>query len=373
MPKCKIHLVAGTRPNVMKIAPLYKAMQRHSWCHPRIIFLQQHSSANMGTDLFCQFGIDDVTVLPLAQGDLGERIGGIISAYTQALRDDAPDLVVVPGDVDVSLGAAIAAKREMRTVAHLEAGLRSNDMRMPEELNRVMIDAISDILLAPSEAAAENLVFAESRPRAMVHFVGNIMIDALRSVRDPIVSAQLMKRYDLESKRFAVATFHRPSNVDVAESLEQVVQVLEGLAVGRHIVFPIHPRTQNRLSDKQLQRLQKNERILVIEPMAYAQFVNLVANAEFVVTDSGGIQEETSYLGTPCLTLRETTERPITTIIGTNMLVSFDDVLLHADLLRDRKWPSQTIPLWDGETSHRCAHVFNNWWRGREASLAIQR
>lgn len=371
MQRCKIHLVAGTRPNVMKIAPLFKALQGQKWCEPRVVFLEQHSSKNMGADIFRQLGVDDdVTWLPLAKGDLGERLGSIVSVYSDQLRRDNPDLVVVPGDVDVSLGAAIAAKRELCAVAHLEAGLRSNDRRMPEELNRIMIDAISDILLAPSEAAAENLIFAESQPREMVHFVGNIMIDSLVSVLDAARGAELRKQFGLVDKEFAVATFHRPANVDDPAVLESIVELIETLSRDRVMVFPIHPRTRNNLTEAQHQRLAGNANVVLTEPMAYPDFINLVALAEFVLTDSGGIQEETSYLGVPCLTLRETTERPITCIIGTNVLVSLDDVAIHAERIRRRQWTRQPIPLWDGETAFRCAHVLNTWWRTRHSGHA---
>lgn len=372
MRRCKIHLVAGTRPNVMKVAPLFKALDAQSWVEPKLIFLEQHNSRNMGGDIFSQLGVrkGQITWLPLEKGGLGERFGSIISVYSQQLREDRPDLVVVPGDVDVSLGTAIAAKRELVTVAHLEAGLRSNDKRMPEELNRIMIDAISDILLAPSEAAAENLIFAESRPREVVHFVGNIMIDSLISVLDRARGESLCTELGLAGKAFSVATFHRPANVDDPAELDRVVDIIEQLSSERTIVFPIHPRTHNNLTEAQHQKLKRRANVLLLEPMAYPDFINLIALADFVITDSGGIQEETSYLGVPCFTVRETTERPITTIIGSNVLVSFDDVLSHTSSFKRKVPTTQHIPLWDGETALRCAHVLNTWWRIRTSSSA---
>ncbi|MGU3574552.1 non-hydrolyzing UDP-N-acetylglucosamine 2-epimerase [Brucellaceae bacterium C25G] len=365
MTKCVIHLIAGTRPNVMKIAPLYKALKKQSWCQPRIIFLEQHTSANMGAGIFKQLGVDDdVTRLQLKTGDLGDRLGSIISTYSNILIEDKPHLVVVPGDVDVSLGAAIAAKRCHCTVAHLEAGLRSNDRRMPEELNRILIDSISDILLAPSEAAAETLIYKESMPSDCVHFVGNIMIDSLKYVLDENKSNNLMEKYNLETNDFSVVTFHRPSNVDNESSLDAIIDLLsDKLAKYKKVVFPVHPRTKNNLTPSQMQKLSKNSRIQLIPPLAYDEFINIVAKSALVVTDSGGIQEETSYLKVPCFTLRETTERPITTIIGTNTLVSLDDVEYHIEALAHRKFNDAEIPLWDGYTAYRCAHIFNTWWR----------
>ncbi len=366
MRRCKIHLVAGTRPNVMKIAPLYKTLKQQAWCDPRIFFLEQHDTANMGAGIFKQLNVDDVTRLTLMKGDLGTRLGSIISVYDEALRADDPDLVVIPGDVDVSLGTAIAAKRALRPVAHLEAGLRSTDRRMPEELNRILIDSIADILLAPSEAAAENLVFGEGQPRDKVHFVGNIMIDSLKEVLALRQAGEILRRFALTPKKFAVVTFHRPSNVDDPVNLERVVQTICDLARDRKVVFPVHPRTISKLSGQQRKIMESHPKIRLVEPMAYPDFVNLISQAELVVTDSGGVQEETTYVGTPCLTLRETTERPVTTILGTNILVSFDDVAVHASCVAERDWTRQPIPLWDGETAWRCAHVFNTWWRNQE-------
>ncbi|WP_024585983.1 UDP-N-acetylglucosamine 2-epimerase (non-hydrolyzing) [Aliihoeflea sp. 2WW] len=360
---CKVHLIAGTRPNVMKIAPLYKVLKTQKWCLPKVVFLEQHASAHMGAGIFEEFGVDGITKLQLTDGDFGLRLGSIVSSYTSELQRDAPDLVVVPGDVDVSLGAALAAKRALRPVAHLEAGLRSTDRRMPEELNRVLIDSISDILLAPSEAAAENLIFGEGQPREKVHFVGNIMIDALVSVLSKERADAQLKRFGVSPKGFAIATFHRPSNVDDPQSLDKIVELIIELSASRPLIFPVHPRTRARMTAAQVERLHASERVILSEPLAYPEFVNLLREAEFVVTDSGGIQEETSYVGTPCLTLRETTERPVTTILGTNVLVSFDDVVEHSRAAAIRGWPSQNIPLWDGFTALRCAHVLSTWWR----------
>ncbi len=374
MSKCHIHLIAGTRPNVMKIAPLYNALAKQIWCTARIIFLEQHTDANMGVNIFTQLGVKEgVTRVPITTGDVGDRLGSIISQYTGILREDRPHLVVVPGDVDASLGAALAAKREHCAVAHLEAGLRSHDMRMPEELNRILIDSVSDILLAPSEASAENLIHREAKAGDKVHFVGNIMIDSLRYVLDNKISASLLNEYNLESNNYCVVTFHRPSNVDNEENLDKIVfNLIDKLSPYRRVVFPIHPRTKKALSRLQLRQLETCDRITLTEPLPYRDFINLVSKASLVVTDSGGIQEETTYLGIPCFTLRETTERPITTISGTNTLVSLDDIEFHIDALSNRTWPTAPIPLWDGFTAFRCGHIFNTWWRNLIDIKSIQ-
>lgn len=365
MLKCHIHLVAGTRPNVMKIAPLYKVLTKQAWCTAKIVFLEQHTDANMGAGIFSQLGVNEgVMRVSIANGDVGDRLGSIISKYTDILRNDRPHLVVVPGDVDASLGAALAAKREHCTVAHLEAGLRSHDMRMPEELNRILIDSVSDILLSPSEASAENLIHREAKPSDKVHFVGNIMIDSLLHVLNEDRALTLMDKYGVKKNEYCVVTFHRPSNVDDSDNLDKIIfNLTNKLAPYKKIIFPVHPRTRKAMSPLQLTQLESCDRIILTDPLPYGDFINLVSQSSLVVTDSGGIQEETTYLRVPCFTMRETTERPITTISGTNTLVSIDDIELHIEALSNRKWPSTPIPLWDGFTAYRCGHVFNTWWR----------
>lgn len=364
---CKIHLIAGARPNVMKIAPLYKVLAAQDWCEPKLVFIAQHYSENMSQDLFAQFGVDDeITVLPLDADNFGDRMGGIIKGYSELLENDRPDLVVVPGDVDVALGAALAARRRNVVLAHLEAGLRSYDLTMPEEMNRVLIDSIADILLAPSAAAAQNLMYHEGASHGRVHFVGNIMIDALSMVLSDEVARGVLERFGVAAGAFAVATFHRPANVDDSCRLEEVRQLVEHIAERLPVVFPVHPRTQERLNKlKDGKSLFENPRILACPPLAYAEFANLVSKARAVVTDSGGIQEETSWLGVPCFTVRDSTERPITITHGANTLVDFSDVRPQLQPVLDGQLEMRTIdlPLWDGRTAWRVAQVLRTRWK----------
>ncbi|MEM7662714.1 MAG: UDP-N-acetylglucosamine 2-epimerase (non-hydrolyzing) [Pseudomonadota bacterium] len=371
MKKCRIHLIAGTRPNVMKIAPLFKVLDRQDWCTPLIVFLAQHYSENMGEDVFRQLGVDaEITSIPLETGELGQRIGSIVTNYAKQIDADMPDIVVVPGDVDVSMGAAIAAKRAHIPLVHLEAGLRSQDQRMPEELNRLMIDSISDILWTPSEAATGNLIYDEGAAPNKVHFVGNIMIDSLVSVVDSKQSRELMAKYSVEEKNYAVATFHRPSNVDDRANLERVFDLLIELNNAQQVIFPAHPRTRKKLEEAGLLKTLVDNGVSVIEPAPYAQFINLMATAKLVVTDSGGIQEETTYLNVPCLTLRENTERPITVTHGSNTLVNFSDVAEQANIIANGGGAkAQSIPLWDGRTAYRCAHLLKAWWTDQAHSF----
>lgn len=359
---CRIDLIAGTRPNVIKIAPLYKALKSQAWCTPRILYLRQHSAPNMSADLFGLFGVgeDEVRQLPLAAPTFGGRLGEIIDAYADSVARDRPDLVVVPGDVDVSLGVALAARRAGVPLAHLEAGLRSYDHAMPEEANRVLIDSISDLLLAPSEASASNLIYREGRSHHEVHFVGNIMIDALVQVLDPARADAAVEGFGLKGEDFGVLTLHRPSNVDDPATLEPLLAFIADLASEQRIVFPVHPRTRKALGER-LGALPAS--LICCDPIDYVSFVNLISRARFFVTDSGGVQEETSYLGVPCFTFRDNTERPITIYEGTNRLVDLHTAgpIIRDALSRPRPAPAR-LPLWDGMTAWRVSQVLRGWW-----------
>jgi len=371
MKPCRIHLVAGARPNVMKIAPLHRVLSRQAWCEPRIVFIGQHYSENMSQDLFAQFGVHDaITAVPLEPGSYGERMGRIISAYSDILAADQPDMVVVPGDVDVALGAALATRRQNRTLAHLEAGLRSYDASMPEEMNRILIDSIADILLAPSEAAAQNLIYHEGADHRRVHFVGNIMIDSLAMVLSEAHAGEVAGRFGVAAGGYAVATFHRPGNVDDPARLAEICGLVEHIAARTPVVFPIHPRTLEQLERSEAGKaMLAGGRVKTCPPLGYTDFANLVSRARLVVTDSGGIQEETSWLNVPCFTLRDSTERPITVSLGTNTLVNFDDVREQVDhaLTGDAPRQKGALPLWDGRTAWRVAQVLRGAWDRREA------
>lgn len=362
----KIDLVAGTRPNVMKVAPLYQTLKTLAWCEPRLVFLKQHEHRNMSHDLLQEFGITDFEVLKLSSTSFGDRLGQIVSSYSDLLERSRPDATLVPGDVDVAVGAALAAKRAQIPVIHLEAGLRSHDRAMPEEINRIIIDAISDLLLTPSEEATQNLIFHEGHPPTSVQFVGNIMIDSLVQVVSDDRRDAVLKRFDVTPGAYAACTFHRPSNVDSPETLGAICDILIELAADRRVIFPVHPRTRRVLDDNGLTARLEAAGLILCEPLGYTEFVNLISGAAFVLTDSGGIQEETSYLGVPCFTLRGSTERPITLTLGTNHLVDMDTVLpILKHRMAETGRAGSHIPLWDGQTAWRTAHAIRSWWQAK--------
>jgi len=362
---CRIDLIAGTRPNVVKIAPLYKALVQQDWCRPRILFIGQHTTPNMSADMFEAFGIgaDELTRISLSARSFGNRLGEIIEAACAAFENDRPDIVVVPGDVDVSLGAALAARRVGVPVAHLEAGLRSYDETMPEEANRVLIDSISTLLLAPSEASAANLIYREGRSHREVHFVGNIMIDALIKVIDETAAREAMDEFGVEAGRFGILTLHRPANVDDPRVLRELLRFTRRAAERYRMIFPVHPRLRSRMENM---RDSIHPHIITCEPIDYVRFVNLMSKAAFFITDSGGVQEETSHVGVPCFTLRENTERPITLYEGVNHLIDLYNghAVMEAVLARPRLTPKQ-LPLWDGLTAWRVGAVLRTWWTAR--------
>lgn len=374
MKTCMIDLVVGTRPNIVKLSPLARVLQSQDWCEPRIVFIGQHTSPSLSDEIIEDLGVDQsiIRYLPLERAGFGARLGEIISTYSRLLAEETPDMVVVFGDVDVTLGAALAAKRSLLPLVHIEAGLRSGDRSMPEEINRVVVDSISDLFFAPSEDAFNNLVFGEAKNADAVCLAGNIMIDSLAAALDERAKAEIAARLGVSAGKFAVATFHRPSNVDTEAGLLEVIGLVEYLAERLEVVFPLHPRTEAALARTGLrERIAANAAIRDVTAMRYREFINLLAlPAALVITDSGGIQEETSYLGVPCLTYRENTERPVTVRSGTNMLVNRYDARAMIDSVlaeSDRRATRPDIPLWDGRTAYRIASSLYTWWSARAA------
>jgi UDP-N-acetylglucosamine 2-epimerase (non-hydrolysing) len=350
-----IHLIAGARPNFMKIAPLYHAMKHEHWCDAVLVHTGQHYDADMSGTFFHDLGLPNPDIhLGVGSGTHAKQTAGVMIAYEQICLKRPPIWTIVVGDVNSTLACALTAKKLHISVAHLEAGLRSGDRTMPEEINRIVTDSIADILWIPSKDAEENLLH-EGIAGEKISFVGNIMIDSFEMLRDEIEEAQTRKKFGHKKKGYGALTLHRPSNVDDASTLNQLVDTICAVAADFPLVFPVHPRTKKRLQQiGLLDRLQAAPGLSLTSPMGYVEFMGLVIDAKFVITDSGGIQEETTYLNIPCLTLRDTTERPATISMGTNRLVGALDLDEQVNAAISGTWVSGTRPeLWDGKTAER--------------------
>jgi UDP-N-acetylglucosamine 2-epimerase (non-hydrolysing) len=348
-----VHLVAAARPNFMKVAPVLHELRRMPEIVSRLIHTGQHYDANMSDAFFRDLRLPAPDHhLGVGSGSHAEQTAKVMLAYDEVLRNEVPDLVIVPGDVNSTLAVTLTSAKMGVRIAHLEAGLRSYDRRMPEELNRIVTDSIADKLWTPSQDADENLLKEGVSPDR-IECVGNVMIDSLEMLRGCIDNARSAERFGLEARKYAVATIHRPSNVDEKAQLLRIVRALEAVARVLPVVFPIHPRTARRIKEFDI-RLDGNVKLILLDPLSYIEFVSLVSEAALVITDSGGIQEETSYLDIPCLTLRETTERPITVLRGTNTLCRVEELMDYvAELLCGRSKRRGELPLWDGKTASR--------------------
>ncbi|WP_423823444.1 UDP-N-acetylglucosamine 2-epimerase (non-hydrolyzing) [Salinisphaera sp. SPP-AMP-43] len=355
MPK-KIDLIAAARPNFMKVAPLFHALSAQPWCEVRLVHTGQHYDANMSDAFFADFDLPKPDLhLGIGSGTHAEQTGRTLMAYEQACLADRPDWTIVVGDVNATIACALAASKLHIPVAHLEAGLRSRDRYMPEEINRILTDAIADVLWTPSIDANENLA-AEGIAEQRIEFVGNIMLDTFELMRGRIESQGKRDELGLSVREYAVVTLHRPGNVDSPETLETLVEALVRLSTEVTLVFAVHPRTRNRLEQHALlERLQAASGMRLIEPQGYIDFMNLVTGAALTITDSGGMQEETTYLGIPCLTVRPTTERPITVEQGSNRLIGASELLSAAQAVLKGEccYTASRPELWDGQTAGR--------------------
>lgn len=355
MSKKVVHLIAAARPNFMKIAPLYHALEATDWCVPRIIHTGQHYDHNMSDAFFRDLGLPAPAFhLGVGSGTHAEQTGGVMVAYEKVCGENRPDWTVVVGDVNSTAACAMVGAKLWIPVAHLEAGLRSGDRRMPEEINRLVTDSIADLLWTPSPDADENLL-REGVAREKIDLIGNIMIDSFELLREKIESSGSREEMGLAGADYALLTLHRPSNVDRPEKLQAIVEALEAIAADLRLVFASHPRTMKNLERfNLLDRLRQVPKLDLLGPLPYIDFMNVVTGARLVITDSGGLQEETTYLGIPCLTMRENTERPITVTQGTNELVGATDLLAQVQRILNGDWKKGSrLDLWDGKTAAR--------------------
>jgi UDP-N-acetylglucosamine 2-epimerase (non-hydrolysing) len=355
-----IHVV-GARPNFMKIAPLLHALRDAPEVEGLLVHTGQHYDHRMSDTFFADLGIPDPDVnLEVGSGSHAVQTAEVMKAFEPVVEGFRPDMVVVVGDVNSTLACALVAAKLHVAVAHVEAGLRSRDRRMPEEINRILTDQLSDLLFTPSRDGDANLR-AEGIPDERIRFVGNIMIDTLLAQLPAARALGMRRRAGVEGAPYALATLHRPSNVDAPEQLEEIFSALATLAGGgRAVLFPMHPRTPKNAESFGLMGALGGVRVL--EPLGYREMLGLMEGAELVLTDSGGIQEETTALGVPCLTLRDTTERPITIEQGTNTLVPdrSRQAILAAAAAAARK--RGNIPEgWDGRAAERIAAALREW------------
>ncbi|HET7306589.1 MAG TPA: UDP-N-acetylglucosamine 2-epimerase (non-hydrolyzing) [Gammaproteobacteria bacterium] len=352
-PRTLIHLIAAARPNFMKIAPLWHALARESWCRVQLVHTGQHYDPGMSDAFFRDLELPRPDIhLGVGSGSHADQTARVMLEYEKVCLDREPDCVIVVGDVNSTLACALVATKLHIPVAHLEAGLRSRDRRMPEEINRLVTDTIADRLWTPSPDGDENLA-AEGVDAAKIAFVGNIMIDSFELMRDKIAKSDIVERLGLTPHEYGAVTMHRPSNVDERDQLARLLAELEAVAAKLPLVFAVHPRTRRRMADFDL-TLSDDAPIQLIDPLGYLDFMKLVSDSKLVITDSGGIQEETTYLGIPCLTLRDNTERPITITEGTNRLVNADTLQAALDEALAAKRESHRPPdKWDGRTAGR--------------------
>jgi UDP-N-acetylglucosamine 2-epimerase (non-hydrolysing) len=346
-----VHIV-GARPNYMKVAPVYAELERRGNVDQRLVHTGQHYDASVKDVFFAELPLPRPHVeLEVGSGSHGEQTAKALARLEQVFVDLEPDLVIVPGDVNSTLAAALAAVKLHIPVCHLEAGLRSFDRTMPEEHNRKLTDHMSTLLLTHSEEANENLAAEGIGPEG-VALVGNTMIDTLLANVAKAHEIAAWKDYGLESRDYILVTLHRPALVDSAELLRQTMIALERIAVDLPIVFPVHPRTRARLAELSLD----HGRVQLVDPQPYNRFLSLEAEAAAVVTDSGGVQEETTVLGVPCFTLRENTERPVTVTHGTNVVLGLDPTRIAEIPGRlSVSRPHLVPPLWDGQAGQRAA------------------
>ena len=356
----KVINVAGARPNFMKVAPIVAAMNRRAKEFRHVlVHTGQHYDAAMSHAFFRDLEIPEPDIdLGVGSGSHAVQTAGVIQTFEPYVIAEKPDWVLVVGDVNSTVACALVCAKLGVKVAHVEAGLRSRDRTMPEEINRVLTDQIAELLLTPSDDASANLR-AEGIPQERIRMVGNIMIDSLSANLERAGRSTILRELDLESKDYGTLTLHRPSNVDERAALLGILDALKEIAQRVPIIFPAHPRTRKMIDELELSdAFDKAKGLIMIEPVGYLDFLKLMSNARLVLTDSGGIQEETTVLGIPCVTLRENTERPITVEMGTNTIAGTDTAKIVAaanralDNARDKS-NLRIPPLWDGRTADR--------------------
>lgn len=353
----KICCVCGARPNFMKIAPIVSALSKRDDVETLLVHTGQHYDERMSRQFFGDLGIPTPDVnLGVGSGSHAVQTAAVMTAFEPVCVKHQPDWVIVVGDVNSTLACALVSVKLGIRVAHVESGLRSGDRTMPEEINRILTDAISDRLFVTEPSGMENLR-REGIPAHRMQHVGNVMIDTLLKARAQAERSSILTQLGLSPRHYATLTLHRPANVDSAPILSGILDAVESITREMPVVFPVHPRTRHRLDGLGLRdRVERMANLHLVEPLGYLDFIKLIAHAGVVLSDSGGIQEETTILGVPCLTLRHNTERPITISEGTNRLVGVNPVAIldaFADVRQKQDYSERTPAMWDGHAATR--------------------
>ncbi len=358
----KILNVVGARPNFMKVAPIVAAMKKRAGFLPLVVHTGQHYDPAMSDTFFTDLELPAPDVhLGVGSASHAVQTAEVMKRFEPVLLEHQPDWVLVVGDVNSTLACALASVKLGTRVAHVEAGLRSRDRAMPEEINRLLTDQIADLLFTTSQDADRNLL-SEGIPKARIRFVGNVMIDSLVGNLERARKSTIKAQLGLTEREYAVLTLHRPTNVDKKETFSRILEALEIISASIPILFPLHPRTRKTIAELGLtERVEAMRNLRLLEPLGYLDFLNLYSTARLVLTDSGGIQEETTFLGIPCITLRENTERPVTVDLGTNVIVGTDPhkIVCAATAALDRSPVKKVpqVPLWDGRAAERILDV----------------
>jgi UDP-N-acetylglucosamine 2-epimerase (non-hydrolysing) len=357
----KIVNVVGARPNFMKIAPIQREMKNNQKLKPILVHTGQHYDKKMSKLFFRDLELPQPDVyLGVGSGSHAQQTAKIMIEFEKVIVDNNPDLVIVVGDVNSTVACSLVAAKMGVRIAHVEAGLRSFDRTMPEEINRLVTDALADFLFVSEESGIKNLK-KEGIAKSKIYFTGNVMIDSLVYFMKKAEHSNILSRLKLNGFPYCLITLHRPSNVDVKENLRQLLNAFSIITKELKIIFPMHPRTQKMIEQFELSsEVSSLKNLIILDPIGYLDFMKLMKNATVVLTDSGGIQEETTYLGIPCITMRNNTERPVTINLGTNVLVGSDTQLVVQETLSILNGNSKkgTIPeLWDGKTAERIVSI----------------
>ena len=365
----RVVLIAGARPNFVKIAPVRRALAERQGIEVMVIHTGQHYDDEMSAGFFRDLEIaDPERNLGVGSGSHAAQTAGVMVAFDAFLDEVEVDMVVVVGDVNSTVACSLTAVKRGIPVAHVEAGLRSFDWEMPEEINRLVTDRLSSLLFTPSRDGDENLL-KEGRPAEAIHLVGNVMVDTLLRFRDKAAQSDVLKRLALSEGGYAVLTLHRPRNVDSRDAFAGMLDALDTISGRIRVVYPMHPRSRKTLTEAGLmERAEAMAGLTMTGPLGYLDFLELEARAAFAMTDSGGVQEETTVLGVPCLTLRPNTERPVTITNGTNKLVGTEPVAIVEAAMRVLDGVDETaggVPeLWDGHAAERIADIVESYGRG---------